>query len=97
MHSKPNSRSYFAKALAMALVCCLTLFLVQVVVHAHDKGHNEAACRVCHIAHASLYSPAGALLLHQPLADNGPVQESSVEFHKDLFANDSPSRAPPVA
>jgi hypothetical protein len=97
MDSKHNSRSYFAKALAMVLVCCITLFLVQVVVHTHAKGHNEAACRVCHIAHVNFSPAAGAFLLHQPLADNGRVQESSGGFHKEFFANDSPSRAPPVA
>jgi hypothetical protein len=97
MSRNANSSSYFAKSLALLLVCCITLFLVQVVIHAHEKGHNEAACRVCHVAHASSSSTISGFVLHDPLADNGRIQESSIEIHKEFFANDSPSRAPPAA
>jgi hypothetical protein len=97
MGRKPNSTSYFAKALAVALVCCITLFLVQVVVHAHDKGHNEAACRVCHVAHAGSLPATSAFVLDEPLHITGRAHESSPEFHKSFFVNDSPSRAPPAA
>lgn len=97
MRPTPNSNKYFAKALAMVLVCCITLFLVQVVVHAHDKGHNEGACRVCHVAHAGSLPATGAFVLDEPLRINGRVREISLECHKDFFVNDSPSRAPPAA
>jgi hypothetical protein len=97
MRQTPNSKRYFAKALAVALVCCITLFLVQVVVHAHDKGHNEAACRVCHVAHAGSLPATSAFALDEPLHVNGSVHENSRKFNKNLFVNDSPSRAPPAA
>jgi hypothetical protein len=97
MPQTPNSNRCFAKALAMVLVCCLTLFLVQVVVHAHDKGHNEAACRVCHVAHAGSLPATSAFVLDEALHINGRVHEISPAFHKGFFANDSPSRAPPAA
>lgn len=97
MRPTPNSNKYFAKALALALVCCITLFLVQVVVHAHDKGHNEGACRVCHVAHAGSLPATSTLVLDEPLPINGRVHESSPEFQKSFLVNDSPSRAPPAA
>jgi hypothetical protein len=38
-----------------------------------------------------------ALLLAAPLFPSGCVDEIAVQFHKDLFSHDSPSRAPPAA
>jgi hypothetical protein len=97
MRPKPNPRHYLARTLAMALACLLVLFLVQVVVHAHEKGHNESACRICHAAHAGSLPAAGVFLLDEPLRISGLVHEDSRKFHKDFFVNDSPSRAPPAA
>jgi hypothetical protein len=73
------------------------LFLVQVVVHQHATGQNEAACRVCHAAHIGSGPAINPLLLATPLLTSGTVQEAAVQFHKDLFGYDSPSRAPPAA
>src|ERR1700682_5357329 len=95
MRYTPNSRSYFAKTLALALACFIVLFLVQVMVHGHAKGQNEAACRVCHAAHIGSGPTVNAFLLCAPLPSNGRVHPIDVEFHKELFAHDSPSRAPP--
>jgi hypothetical protein len=81
----------------MVLACCIVLFVVQVVVHGHEKGQNEAACRVCHAAHIGSGPTVNAFLLCGPLLFSGSVHEIGVQFHKELFANDSPSRAPPAA
>jgi len=97
MRQRPNSRSYFARTLAMALACCLVLFLVQIVVHGHEKGQDESACGVCHAAHIGSAPSINAFSLGTPLVVRGSVAEIEVHFHKDLFANDSPSRAPPAA
>jgi hypothetical protein len=97
MRHTPNSRNYLARTLAMALCCCLVLFVVQVVVHGHEKGHNEAACRVCHAAHLGAAPAASAFLLAAPVASNDGVREIAVQIHKELFAHDAPSRAPPAA
>jgi hypothetical protein len=93
----PNSRSHIAQILAMTLACCLVLFLVQIVVHGHEKGQDESACRVCHAAHIGSAPSLNSFLLGAPLVVKGSVAEIQVHFHKDLFANDSPSRAPPAA
>ncbi|HEY2351455.1 MAG TPA: hypothetical protein VGH83_03015 [Candidatus Acidoferrum sp.] len=97
MRSKPNSRNYLARTLAMALACCMLLFLVQIVVHDHEKGRNEGACQVCHVAHMGSAPAINAFLLDESLAANGNVLELDVQVHKDFFANGSPSRAPPAA
>jgi hypothetical protein len=97
MRLRPNSAAYIARTLAIALACCLVLFVVQVVVHGHEKGHNEAACRVCHAAHLGSAPAINAFLLAAPVASNDGVREIAVQFHKELFAHDAPSRAPPAA
>jgi hypothetical protein len=97
MRQRSKSKDYFAKTLAWALACCLVLFVVQVVVHGHEKGHNEAACRVCHAAHLGATPAVNSFLLAAPVASNDGVREIAVQFHKELFAHDAPSRAPPAA
>jgi hypothetical protein len=97
MRNTPNSRNYFARALALGLACCLVLFVVQVVVHGHEKGHNEAACRVCHAAHLGAAPAVNAFLLAAPVPSNDGVREIAIQIHKELFAHDAPSRAPPAA
>src|ERR1700693_1096416 len=89
--------NYFRRTLALAIACCIVVFLVQVVVHDHENGQNEAACRVCHAAHIGIAPSLSALLLASPLLPSGSIREIAVQFHKDLFSHDSPSRAPPIA
>lgn len=97
MRHRPNSRNYFARTLALALACCLVLFVVQVVVHGHEKGHNEAACRVCHAAHLGAAPAVNTFLVAAPVPSNDGVREIAVQIHKELFGHDAPSRAPPAA
>ena len=97
MRQTPNSRNYFARTLVLALACCLELFVVQVVVHGHEKGHNETACRVCHAAHMGGVPAVNAFLVAAAVPSNDSVREIAVQFHKELFAHDAPSRAPPAA
>jgi hypothetical protein len=96
MRHRSNSKNYFARTLAIALACCLVLFVVQAVVHGHEKGHNEAACRVCHAAHLSAAPAVNAFLLAAPVPSNDGVHEIAAQIHKELFAHDAPSRAPPA-
>ncbi len=97
MRKTANSRNYFARMLALVLACSMVLFVVQVVVHGHEKGHNEAACRVCHAAHLGTAPVVNAFLLAAPVPSNDGVREITLQFHKELFSYDSPSRAPPAA
>jgi hypothetical protein len=97
MHQPRNTRSFIARALALGIACCIMLFLVQIVVHQHAAGQNEAACRVCHAAHIGSGPAINALILATPLLTSGVVREAVLLFHKELFGHDSPSRAPPVA
>jgi hypothetical protein len=97
MSQSPNPKSFVARALALGIACCIVLFLVQIVVHDHANGQNEAACRVCHAAHIGSGPTINALLLAAPLLTNGVVREAVLHFSKKLFGHDSPSRAPPIA
>ena len=81
----------------MTIACCIVVFLIQVVIHDHESGQNEAACRVCHAAHMGAAPGINALLLAATLLSSGSVHEIAVQFDKDLFSHDSPSRAPPIA
>jgi hypothetical protein len=97
MRQKSKFGNYFARTLALAIACCILVFLIQVVIHDHESGQNEAACRVCHAAHMGAAPAINALLLAAPLLPSSSVREIAVQFHRDLFSHDSPSRAPPVA
>jgi hypothetical protein len=97
MRHTSKLRNYFSRTLALAIACCIVVFLIQVVVHDHENGQNEAACRVCHAAHIGIAPSINALLLASPLSPSGCVHEIAIQFHKDLFGHDSPSRAPPIA
>jgi hypothetical protein len=90
-----NSYNFFSRALAASLACCLLLFLVQIVVHNHQNGGNDGACRVCHSAHFASLPGSAALLLTLPLLPQERLYVIASNFHQRLFANDSPSRAPP--
>jgi hypothetical protein len=89
--------NYFARTLALAIASCIVVFLIQVVIHDHESGQNEAACRVCHAAHMGATPAINAFVLAAPLLPSGCIHEIGVQFHKDLFGHDSPSRAPPIA
>jgi hypothetical protein len=97
MPQSRNPRSFVARAFALGIACCIVLFLVQIVVHDHATGQNEAACRVCHAAHIGSGPAINVLLLAAPLLTSGVVREAVLPFHKELFGHDSPSRAPPAA
>ena len=97
MRRIPNSKNYFARTLAFALACCIVLFLVQVVVHGHEKNHDETACRVCHAAHLGLAPALNTFLVDAPLLASGRLRQIELKFHKELFSHDAPSRAPPAA
>jgi hypothetical protein len=93
----PKSGNYFARTLALTIACCIVVLLIQVVIHDHESGQNEAACRVCHAAHMDAAPGINALLLTAPLFPSGCVHEITVQVLKDLFGHDSPSRASPIA
>jgi hypothetical protein len=97
MRQSRNPRSFVARALALGIACCIVVFLVQIVVHDHATGQNEATCRVCHAAHIGSGPAINALLLAAPLPASGVVRETVIPFSKKLFSHDSPSRAPPIA
>ncbi|MDP9146253.1 MAG: hypothetical protein M3N22_01225 [Acidobacteriota bacterium] len=97
MRKTSNSGNYFARSVALCVACFLVMFLVQAVIHGHEKGQDESACRVCHVSHIAAGPSVNSLLLSAPLLTNGRAHEADITFHKELFTSGSPSRAPPTA
>jgi hypothetical protein len=82
MRHTSKSRNYFVRTLALAMACCIVVFLIQVVIHDHESRQDEAACRVCHAAHMGAAPGISALLLTAPLFPSGCVHESPYSFIK---------------
>jgi hypothetical protein len=71
--ANPSWRN-LTKSLAFALALLLFLFLLQVTTpHRHAKGQNEAACRLCHVAHLGVAPAVAASTLTLPLVAVGRV------------------------
>ena len=84
-----------SKPLACALALFALSFLLQVVPHNHASSHDEAACRLCQVAHLGMTPAVSPPSFSVPLVLVGLttsfVAVASLEF---CFAHSS-SRAPP--
>jgi hypothetical protein len=85
-----------SKPLAGALVLLSLFFLLQIISHGHANGKDEAACRLCQAAHASVTPAISGILLSVPLVPLGEVTAPSVGVATKILFSHSPSRAPPV-
>ncbi|HEV8076279.1 MAG TPA: hypothetical protein VGP66_10540 [Candidatus Acidoferrum sp.] len=91
---RPNRR--LATSVIVSLALLSFFFLLQVAPHSHADGHDEAACRICQIAHISVIPAVSAVLLSPVLLYFGEMLAPLCLHFIDLFSADSPSRAPPV-
>ena len=89
-------RGRFAKSAAFGLVCLLLVFLLQVVPHGHANGQEEAACRICQVAHLGVALAVAVVALNVPLATLGTVAALTIAARTQTFFAHSPSRAPPL-
>jgi hypothetical protein len=71
-------------------------FLLQVAPHSHADGHDEAACRICQIAHIGVAPTLSAVLLNPVLLYFGEIVAPRSLHLIDSFSAQSPSRAPPA-
>jgi len=89
-----------SRRLAMSVVVSLALlsffFLLQVAPHSHADGHDEAACRICQVAHIGVAPTVSAVPLNPVLLFFGEVVTPLCLHYTDSFSADSPSRAPPA-
>ena len=89
-----------SRRLAMSVIVSLALlsffFLLQVAPHSHADGHDDAACRICQIAHVGVAPVVSALLLNPVLLYFGEILAPRSPHFIDSFFADAPSRAPPT-
>lgn len=91
----PRPGRWRATCVVVLLALLSFFFLLQVAPHSHADGHDEAACRICQIAHIGVAPAVSAVLLHPVLLYFGEIlAPRSIHFIAS-FSADSPSRAPP--
>jgi len=86
-----------ARPVALALALLSLAFLLQVTPHFHANGQDEAACRLCQVAHLGV-TPAVALISFSiPIVSLGEVVVySAVSFAEPPSGRPS-SRGPPFS
>ena len=84
-------------ACVIVLLALLSFFFVlQVAPHSHADGHDDAACRICQIAHVGVAPAVSAVLLNPVLHYFGEILAPRNPHFINSFSADSPSRAPPA-
>ena len=91
--ARPNRRLVTSVIVSLALLSFF--FLLQVAPHSHADGHDEAACRICQIAHIGVAPSVSAALLNPVILYFGEIVAPRSLHLIDSFSADSPSRAPP--
>ena len=91
---RPSRR--LATSVIVSLALLSFFFLLQVAPHSHADGHDEAACRICQIAHIGVAPAVSAVLLNPVLLIFGEILAPRSAHFTDSFSADSPSRAPPA-
>jgi hypothetical protein len=90
---RPSRR--LATSVIVSLALLSFFFLLQVAPHSHADGHDEAACRICQIAHIGVAPAVSTVLLNPVLLYFGEILSPRSLHFVDSFSADSPSRAPP--
>jgi len=85
-----------AKPLACVLALVALAFLTQVAPHSHATDHDEAACRLCQVAHLGVAPAISVATLSAPMVSFGLVAADSLPSLAEHFFGQSSSRAPPA-
>jgi hypothetical protein len=92
-----KSGGQWARSIAIALALLSLIFLLQVTPHEHANGQDEAACRLCQVAHVSTIPTVSGIVFSVPLVVVGEVATPRVLTASDSFFFHADPRAPPVA
>jgi hypothetical protein len=90
---RPSRR--LATSVIVSLALLSFFFLLQVAPHSHADGHDDAACRICQIAHIGVAPTVSTVLLNPVILYFGEILSPRRLHFIDSFSADSPSRAPP--
>lgn len=91
-----KSGSHWARSIAVALALLSLVFLLQVTPHEHAKGQDEAACRLCQVAHVSVIPAVSGIVFSVPLVPVGEVAAPRVLAASESFFFHADPRAPPA-
>jgi hypothetical protein len=91
---RPSRR--LATSVIVSLALLSFFFLLQVAPHFHANGDDDAACRICQIAHIGVAPAVSAALLNPVLLYFGEILAPRGLHFIDSFFADAPSRAPPT-
>ena len=97
MHlARPRPSRRLATSVIVSIALLSFFFLLQVAPHSHADGHDDAACRVCQLAHIGVAPTVSAVLLNPVLLYFGEIFSLRSLHFIGSFSADSPSRAPPL-
>jgi len=90
----PSRRIVLPTAILLALFSLF--FLLQVTPHSHLGRHDEAACRLCQVAHIGIVPAIAGVLLKLILLYFGEIRTLVCTHFSEPFSAQAPSRAPPA-
>jgi hypothetical protein len=85
-----------AKPLGFALALLALTFLLQITPHNHANGQDEAACRLCQVAHFGSTPVVSAVSLSAPLEVFGFVTPTVAVASFQATVSHATPRAPPA-
>jgi hypothetical protein len=91
-----KSGGHWARSIAIALALLSLIFLLQVTPHEHANGQDEAACRLCQVAHVSVIPAVSGIVFSVPLVPVGEVAAPQVPATTESFFFHADPRAPPA-
>jgi hypothetical protein len=91
-----RSEGGWARSIAVALALLSLIFLLQVTPHEHANGQDEAACRLCQVAHISAIPALSGIVFSVPLVPVGEVAAPRVLAATESFFIHADPRAPPA-
>ena len=86
-----------ARPVALALALISLAFLVQVTPHFHANGQDEAACRLCQVAHLGVAPAVAVVALSIPIVSCGEVAVCPEVSFAEPPSGRSSSRGPPFS
>jgi hypothetical protein len=92
----PRPSRRLAASVVVSLALLSFFFLLQVAPHSHVDRHDEAACRICQIAHIGVAPTVSPVPVDPVLFIFGETLAPPCPHFIESFSAQSPSRAPPA-
>jgi hypothetical protein len=86
-----------ARPVALTLALLSLAFLLQVTPHSHANGQDEAACRLCQVAHLGVTSAVAVVSFSIPIVSFSEFVVCLEVSFAEQPSGHSYSRAPPLS